>query len=264
MIPKIIHCVWVGPSDMPESMRRYIETWKKYCPDYKIVIWDNSALDHIDNRYVHEAFQCGKWAFVSDYLRLYALYEQGGFYFDSDLELTGSLEQFHDLKFCIGFETRHKNRPLYVQTALIGAEKENDLIADLLRIYDKLHFIKGHEQDLTTNNFRITNLLKKLYGHPTFDIDEERELEPGVKIFPSYYFCSPIKDQPNFSIHHFDASWKDAIIRKDLLDLSSYSFIKIRRRRQSNDLPINKNEKIICQTPWLGKRKFLFLKKYKA
>ncbi len=81
MIPKIIHCVWVGPSDMPESMKRYIETWKKYCRDYEIVIWDNSSLDQIDNRYVHEAFQCGKWAFVSDYLRLYALMSRGGLLF---------------------------------------------------------------------------------------------------------------------------------------------------------------------------------------
>ena len=88
MIPKIIHYVWVGSAPKSDLILKCIESWKKYCPDYKIREWNNDDVSRIDNAYVKEAFNCKKWAFVSDYLRLYALKTQGGFYFDSDLVRT--------------------------------------------------------------------------------------------------------------------------------------------------------------------------------
>ena len=94
MIPKIIHYVWVGNNEKPEIVLKCIESWKKYCPDFEIIEWNNDSLKEIDNKYVSQAFECKKWAFVSDYLRLYALKNFGGFYFDTDLEITNRLDNF--------------------------------------------------------------------------------------------------------------------------------------------------------------------------
>ena len=104
MIPKMIHYVWVGDKEKPYIVNKCLETWKKYCPDYKIVEWDNNSLVNINNRYTEQAFKKKKYAFVSDYLRLYALYHFGGFYFDSDLELTHSIDEFVNYDFITGFE----------------------------------------------------------------------------------------------------------------------------------------------------------------
>ena len=121
MIPKIIHYVWVGNNPKPDLVLKCIESWKKYCPDYKIKEWNNNDISNINNIYVKEAFECKKWAFVSDYLRLYALKNIGGFYFDSDLEITQPIDKFRDKAFISGYENWHgEYSPI---TAFMGGRK---------------------------------------------------------------------------------------------------------------------------------------------
>lgn len=86
MIPKTIHYVWVGPNEKTSEVKNCIASWRKSCPDYKIVEWNDEVLSSINNRYLHEAYKAGKWAFVSDVLRLYALLS-GGIYCDTDVEI---------------------------------------------------------------------------------------------------------------------------------------------------------------------------------
>lgn len=87
MIPKIIHYCWFGGNPLPELAVKCIESWKKYCPDYEIKRWDESNFDLKCCDYVKEAYQAKKWAFVSDYVRFKVLYDEGGLYFDTDVEL---------------------------------------------------------------------------------------------------------------------------------------------------------------------------------
>ena len=99
MIPKIIHFVWVGDQPKSDLVLKCIATWKKYLPDYEIVEWGNDAFTKIENIYAQQAYENKKWAFVSDYLRLHALKYFGGFYFDTDLEITSDISEFRALDF---------------------------------------------------------------------------------------------------------------------------------------------------------------------
>lgn len=87
MIPKKIHYCWFGGNPLPEDVKRYIESWKKYCPDYELIRWDESNYDVHKNTYVELAYQNKKWAFLTDYARLDTIYEHGGIYLDADVEL---------------------------------------------------------------------------------------------------------------------------------------------------------------------------------
>ena len=86
-IPKKIHYCWFGRNPLTESAKKYIESWKKYCPEYEIIEWNENNFDLTENRYAREAYEQKKWAFVSDYARLKIVYEQGGLYMDVDVEL---------------------------------------------------------------------------------------------------------------------------------------------------------------------------------
>ena len=92
MIPKKIHYCWFGGNPLSEEVKRYIASWKKYCPDYEIIEWNESNFDVMENAYCKEAYEAKKWAFVSDYARLKVLHDHGGFYMDDDVEVVKSLD----------------------------------------------------------------------------------------------------------------------------------------------------------------------------
>ena len=94
MIPKQIHYIWFGGNELPNDALRCMESWSKYCPEYEVIRWDESNFDVSINRYVEEAYKSKKWAFVSDYVRLWALVNHGGIYMDTDVELTAPIDQF--------------------------------------------------------------------------------------------------------------------------------------------------------------------------
>ena len=92
MIPKKIHYCWFGGNPLSEEVKWYIASWKKYCPDYEIIEWNESNFDVTENAYCKEAYKAKKWAFVSDYARLTVLHDHGGFYMDADVEVVKSLD----------------------------------------------------------------------------------------------------------------------------------------------------------------------------
>lgn len=245
MIPKIIHYVWVGNNEKPEIVLKCIESWKKYCPDYEIIEWNNDSLKEIDNKYVSQAFECKKWAFVSDYLRLYALKNFGGFYFDTDLEITNSLDEFLDKDFVTGFEEFNgKVAPI---TALMGAKKDSKIISDLLSEYDDIDFIKNGKMDTTTNVTRITKYFEKKFNYTSKNkSDEKFLLEENSIIYPVYYFCTQKDGKVNYSIHHYNGSWVDGYSRKNMFKLGKKQIVRFHRRKKVNNTnyPLIKNEKI--------------------
>ena len=136
-IPKIIHYCWFGRGKLPKLAEKCIESWKKYCPQYKIVCWNEDNFDINQNKYAKEAYEAGKWAFVSDYVRLKVLYDEGGIYLDTDVELIKPLDKLIEDGGFMGFDDNG-----VISTGLgFACEKGNKLIEALLADYDGISFI---------------------------------------------------------------------------------------------------------------------------
>lgn len=258
-IPPILHFVWVGNQKKPDLVLKCIESWKKFCPGYQIMEWDNNSLKNINNLYVSQAFENKKWAFVSDYLRLYALERYGGFYCDSDLEITNPLEQFRSFRFVTGYE---KYNDIYSPvTALMGAEPQNPIIRNLLEEYSNIPFIQNGLMDQTTNVARISKYFEKKFDlKKPYDGNALTRLDEDSIIFPSFFFCTPEDGKKNYSIHHFNGSWLDAYSRKNLYFLGRYKIVRFKKHRKSvnNSLPLMSHETKLLSISF-GKRKKICL-----
>lgn len=253
MIPKIIHYVWVGDKPKSDLVLKCIDSWKKFCPDYEIIEWGNDKIKDFDNLYLQQAFDNKKWAFVSDYIRLYALKYYGGLYFDTDLEITNSLDKFLNLQFFSGFEDYHG---VYspITSAIMGAVKDQKIICDLLDEYKNIPFIRNGICNQTTNTARITKYFEKNFNVSSpYNPNETIKLTDECIIYPSYYFCVPQNNKQNYSIHHFNGSWLDAYKRTIIFSIGNYRIAKFSKRKNEPDaaLPLLKNEIILFQFRFL-------------
>lgn len=219
MIPKIIHYCWFGGNEEPSDVKKCIESWKKYCPDYVIKRWDETNYCYQQNFYTAEAYLEKKWAFVSDYARLDIIYQNGGIYLDTDVELVKSLDDIiakNNFFFALEKDTNIQSgiSTINVATGLgFGAEKGNEVLKSMIEQYYNIHFKTINGLDLTPCPVRNTSALKK-YG---LILKDQIQYFEGGTIYPSEYFC-PIEcssDVVNFtdntvSIHHYSASWKNS------------------------------------------------------
>ncbi|MDD9923090.1 MAG: glycosyltransferase [Boseongicola sp.] len=256
MIPKIIHYVWVGTQPKPDLVLKCIQSWKQFCPDYEIVEWGNEALAKIDNVYVQEAAAEGKWAFVSDYIRLHALYERGGFYCDSDLEVTASLEPFRDHAFVTGYEKTLDGKRTRPITALMGSIPKDKIMKSLLSDYEGIQFMNNGVPDMTPNTDRITRHFKTEFGLTRHHKGEETvHLDADSVIYPYYFFCTPKPGEPNYSIHHFNGSWIEPGKRKTLLSLGGWQLLKFTfNEGEDTSTPLRNNEHLVLKASTWGKR----------
>ena len=190
MIPKIIHYIWVGNNPKSDLVLKCINSWKKYCPDYEIMEWGNDILQEIDNQYVKEAFEAKKWAFVSDYIRLYVLKKYGGVYLDTDSEITSSIDKFLADDFFIGFENYKGD--VYPSCSPIGAVKNHKFISEILDSYDDDKFNLGNGKlNLKTIPQRFYDYFCDKYPKKNFkDGYNTLEIEPKCKIYPYWYFLN--------------------------------------------------------------------------
>ena len=207
-IPKIIHYCWFGNNPKTQLVKKCIASWKKYLPDYEIREWNDEDLKKCTNQYVQEAYKSKKWAFITDYYRLYALYNYGGIYFDSDNEVFKSFDEFLNLKFFSGYE--NWNGYISPFTAVVAAQKGNHIVKDLLDEYQDLHFINPDGSlNMYTNTKRVTDYFREKYNfNEPYDENEARILEDGCIIYPSNIFCKYQKGV-SYAVHHFGASWCD-------------------------------------------------------
>jgi hypothetical protein len=213
MIDKVIHYCWFGGKELPELAKKCIESWHKYCPDYKIIEWNESNFNLDICAYVKEAYENKKWAFITDYVRLYVLYNYGGIYMDTDVEVIGSLDKFLEDKGFSGFENEHS-----VPTGIMASEKGNQFIYELLCDYKDKHFVLPDGQlDLTTNTKTITDLATNL----GLKLDNTKQVLKDFTFYPRDYFCP--KDsrtlkihltENSVTIHHFNGSWENQKQRK--------------------------------------------------
>ena len=133
MIPKKIHYCWFGGNPLSEETKKYIETWKKYCPDYEIIEWNEKNFDVTKIPYVREAYESKKWAFITDYVRLYVMYTYGGIYMDTDVEVLKPLDSLLDLKGFSGFENETS-----IPTGIMAAKKGLPVIKNLMDEYNEI------------------------------------------------------------------------------------------------------------------------------
>ena len=216
MIPKIIHYCWFGGKKKPKSVKKCIKSWKKFCPDYQIIEWNEFNSSYLGCAYSRQAYECKKWAFVSDFVRIDVLYKYGGVYLDTDYEIIRPIDKLLFHSFFAGFETKTK-----IAAGIIGCEKGNEMFKEWLKDYFKRSFIKEDgTQDLTT----IVSYFTKILLNQGVKLTNTYQEINGLAIYPIKYFY-PIDyvnkkktiSNETYGIHHYDASWlsgKDKLLFK--------------------------------------------------
>lgn len=219
MIPKVIHYCWFGKNNLPESAKECIASWKKFLPDYEIKEWNEDNFNVNINTYTSEAYKAKKYAFVSDYARFWILYNYGGLYFDTDVEILKPIDDIIAKGGFMGMEKTEGNtmdnfdkETILIAPGLgLGIEKGHSLYKEILDIYNKKHFItwKGNFTGTvvkTTTDYILSKT----------KIDKNKINEfLGIYIYPDEYF-----DPMNFytnditikentrTIHKYATSWK--------------------------------------------------------
>ena len=207
MIPKIIHYCWFGRGQMPALAEKCLASWSKYLPEYKVMVWNEDTFDIDAHPYTREAYQARKFAFITDYVRLWALKEHGGVYMDTDVEVIRPLDEFLDNPAFSGFEDE-----THIPTGIRASEKIGQWVSEQLAYYNDRHFIKDDGSLDTTTNVTIMcdNMSKE-----GFVLKNSRQNFKGIiEIYPKDYFCpksyrtGKIHLTPNtHTIHHFAGSW---------------------------------------------------------
>jgi len=189
-----------------------MKTWKKHLPDYEFIEWNESNFNLHCNNYAREAYENKKWAFVSDVVRLYALYYYGGIYLDADVEVLKPLDRFLDHKAFTSFEVSDNIRPPFIPTGLMASEKRGQWVKELLDYYRWRFFVMPDGQlDLLPNPTPITNHTVEKYSLARNNKFQDLG---AVTIYPGDYFCPKSwktgktnLTKNSYAIHHFSGSW---------------------------------------------------------
>ena len=206
-IPKIIHYCWFSGKQIPSNLQECINTWKKYCPDYEIVRWDETNFDLNKYRYTREAAKLQKWGYIPDIVRLEKLYEIGGFYFDTDVEIIRNLDELrYQEAFCGRERMGHVNFG-----GGSGCVKGCSIVKEILDFRKNEPFVleNGRYNAEASGYYETYPLMKR--GLLIEDINQKLD---GINVYSSEFF-SPynyingdnIQNQNTFSIHYFSGSW---------------------------------------------------------
>lgn len=247
-IPKIIHYSWFGGKKKSKFIRQCIKTWEKYLSDYQIIEWNETNFDLEGHRFAKEAYEAGKYAFVSDYVRVYVVYHYGGIYFDTDIEVRRDFtDKLAGAKFVIAFELSNS-----LMTGFFAAQKENPAVKEILDYYDGIGFYeKDGSMKLTPNPVIFARETEK-FGLK-FN-GKYQEIGDGMRIFPNEVFGGyNVYDmiytltENTVLIHHYTASWRTireeipVKIKKLLLKVFGVKFFRFMRRVKHRLLGDRKN-----------------------
>lgn len=214
MIPKIIHYCWFGRGEMPKLMKKCLKSWKKHCPDWQIIEWNEDNFDISSTLWTKQAYEAKKYAFVSDYVRLWALHKMGGVYLDTDLELRKPLDVFLSHDAFLGFENK-----ISVATCLIGAAAGNRVVHTWLDWYTDRPYLKDGKPNTEPNVIFITeDMIRR-----GLVINNQQQSVEGIEVYPQSWFCPQNMDGENrarnrntVSIHHFTSTWRSDRERKNM------------------------------------------------
>ncbi|RLL42765.1 glycosyl transferase [Oceanobacillus piezotolerans] len=206
-IPKRIHYCWFGGNEKPKQVQKFLANWQDVLWDYEIVEWNESNFDINSNSYVQQAYKEKKYAFVSDYARLKALYEEGGIYLDTDVEVFLPFDNLLHHDSFWGFEQGN-----YIATSTIGAAKGNKLIKQFLDLYKGILFVK---EDGTINTLTNVAMVSKLIESLGVELNGHyQEIQEVGVFYPQSYFspydyinCRSFRTSKTYTMHHFHQSW---------------------------------------------------------
>lgn len=240
MIPKIIHFCWLSDHPYPKEIQEYMDSWKRNLPDYEFVHWNFESFPKGKSKWVDQAFEAKKYAYAADYIRLYAVYHYGGIYLDTDVEVLKSFDPLLELPYFVGTEG-----DLFIEAAVIGAEKNNEWIGYCLKYFENRDFIKPNgDYDMVTLPRVMKNVLSGNYEFALLNGSERITPElfadsNKICLFPKDFFCAKemgtgeiLKTPDTFTIHHFAMSWipgKQKIIpniKRKLMKLFGYRRIQ--------------------------------------
>lgn len=246
MIPKIIHYCWYGRGEKSAAIKMCIESWKRFCPDYEIREWneDNSPMDI---RWMRDAYKHRKYAFVADYARFYALYNEGGVYMDTDMLLVRPVDEFLSEKMFLGREDEYN-----ASMGIIGMEKGCEFCKMIMDWYDNTPF------DLVKPPIITRFISPQLFQYGFSEVDDTQRLSNGLTIYKSDYFY-PIhysqefelgnvmdyRKPDTYGIHLWNKSWTDEF---KLFEAEEYklAFAEVRSRlKRTPILPFSYWKKVI-------------------
>ena len=216
IIPKVIHYCWFGKQDIPDKYKNYMKTWRKFCPDYEIKRWDENNCDIDETKFTRKAYDCGKYSFVSDYFRLKAVYDDGGIYLDTDVEIIKSLDDLrYNESFC-GLQY-----PGEAAFGLgFGAKKNNHIIKMIMDEYYNMDFIPDSE---IQNEIPCPIIQSRVLHRLGMEYGDKMQIVQGMTIYP-IEVLSPRNlntlelniTTNTYTIHHYEGSWTTGKRREEM------------------------------------------------
>ncbi|TXD47758.1 glycosyltransferase family 32 protein [Polaribacter sp. IC073] len=206
-IPKIIHYCWFGPKPIPELELKCIESWKKYLPDYQLMFWDEKTFDVNSHIFSMQAYETKHYAFVSDFVRAFALKKYGGVYLDTDLEVLSNFSSILEGKeVVLGFENK-----TFVGTAFMASVKDHFIFNQFYLYYTNLSFVNSDGGvEIVANPSILAGILKEI----KIELNGQDQFINGIHIMKRELFFPKKISKGNFrvtdetlTIHHFEGSW---------------------------------------------------------
>jgi len=205
MIPKVIHYCWFGGKSLPRLEKKCVDSWRKILPEYEIKRWDESNFNLKQYAFAQQAYKLGKYAFVADVCRLHALYENGGIYLDTDIEMLRPFENLHECNLFMGFETDN-----VIQTGVIGSEPHNPIIKEMLDYYIRRGCFDPKIDGKLANSELFANYLR-IKG---LSLENKNYSDSEITLLSSEYLC-PINQATweivatdnSYCIHYLSGSW---------------------------------------------------------
>lgn len=213
MIPKIIHYCWFSNDKKPKSIQKCIDSWSRIMPDYEIRCWDGNSFDFDSVPFVKEAMAAKKYAFAADYIRLYALYTEGGIYLDSDVLAYQTFDSVLSNSFFCGTEAYYVGEELRfrMEAAIMGSEKGHPFVKECLEWYSGQHYSSDGNHSFLVMPDVISNLAQ-LMGYRR--VNETQWLDGNTTIFPTTVFTNALHSdfssrETLLAIHQNAGSWID-------------------------------------------------------
>lgn len=199
MIPKKIHYVWVGGNPIPKDITKCMKSWTKHLKDYEIIEWNEKNFDISSHPFVKAAYDAKKWAYVSDYIRIYAIYKEGGIYLDTDNLVVDNVDELLNNRAFVGYETDE-----YPFTACFGAEKGHPFLKKILDYYDNNEFrFDKNNQMAEVNTKIVANILINEYNCKIGN--KSQILKDDIKVYTKEELCIP--SEKSKVIHIFTGTW---------------------------------------------------------
>lgn len=220
LIPKRIHYCWFGGNELNEKHLKCMESWKKYCPDYEIIRWDETNYDWTQNSFMRQAYECKKWAYVSDFARLDIVNTYGGIYLDTDVELIKCLDEFLFQEGFCGFQNEKE-----VNLGLgFGSIANSPVIKRIMSEYENMKFIC---EDGSMNLEPCPIIQTEVLNSIGMKKNGQYQRVHGMTIYPERVLCGKSQrtrrihvTDKTYAIHHFDASWmsKEDVLHRRFRD----------------------------------------------